>query len=173
MIGGIVEGLTEHYILADQDIVKNADLQCTLIGLLLQESFHDLQARGGELPRHLRIHTDNATGEGKNQPVFYLASWMVKRKLFDSVTLSQFRVGHSHGKPDQRFSEVRYALSQTSVLEDPSLFAAAIQNGVKPREGRALKVHQVGASLEFIFFPTFGVANKRPHPDKGEDRSAH
>lgn len=152
MIGGIVEGLTEHYILADQDIVKNSDLQCTLIGLLLQESVDDLQARGKDLPRHLRIHTDNATGEGKNQTVFYLASWMVRRKLFESVTLSQFRVGHSHGKIDQRFSEVRYALAQTTVLEDPTLFAATIHNGVKPREGRALKVHHVGASLEFKKF---------------------
>lgn len=47
---------------------------------------------------------------------------------------------------------MRYALSQTSVLEDPALFAAAIHNGVKPREGRALKVHHVGASLEFKKF---------------------
>lgn len=161
MIAGIVEGLTEHYMLADQDIVKNADLQCTLIGLLLQESALDLQARGQDMPRHLRIHTDNATGEGKNQTVFYLASWMVKRKLFDSVTLSQFRVGHSHGKPDQRFSEVRWALSQSPVLEDPTFFAEAIRTGVKPREGRALKVHKVGASLEFKkFFEQLQLSTK-------------
>lgn len=50
MIGGIVEG-TEHYILADQDIV-NAE-QCTL------------RCRKAFMPRHLRIHADNATAEHK------------------------------------------------------------------------------------------------------------
>ena len=153
MIAAIVEGVTEHYVLADQDMVKNANLQCTIIGLVLQETLMELQKRGGvDLPRNLRIHTDNASGEGKNQTVFYLASWMVKRRLFDSVTLSQFRVGHSHGKPDQRFSEVRWALSQSPVLETPGHFGEAIRESVKPREGRSLKVHHMGASLEFKYF---------------------
>lgn len=149
MLAAIVEGLTEHYVLVDQDITKNADLQSTILGLALQESIDMLKARGKELPRHLRVHTDNASGEGKNQTMFYLSSWMLRRKLFDSVTLSQFRVGHSHGKPDQRFSEVRWALSQSPVLESPDQFAETIRQSVKPREGRTLKVHKVGASLEF------------------------
>eukprot|EP00435_Cladocopium_sp_Y103_P047494 s156_g14.t1 len=152
MLGAIVAGVTEHYILADQDMVKNADLQCTILGLVLQRTAATLQAQGKPIPRHLRVHTDNASGEGKNQTVFYLASWLVRRKLFDSVTLSQFRVGHSHGKPDQRFSEVRHALSNSSVLEDPEAFAETIGQAVKPREGRSLEVHKVGAALEFTKF---------------------
>ena len=152
MLGAIVEGVTEHYILADQDMIKNADLQCTILGMVLQRTAATLQAQGKAIPRHLRVHTDIASGEGKNQTVFYLESWLVRRKLFDSVTLSQFRVGHSHGKPDQRFSEVRHALSNSSVLEDPEAFAETIGQAVKPREGRSLEVHKVGAALEFTKF---------------------
>ena len=111
-VGCIVEGLTEHYCIMDLDISKNANLQATIIGMALEEAKASLQARGKAMPRHLRIHTGNATGEGKNQTIFYLAAWLARRGLFDSITLSQFRVGHSHGKPDQRFSEVHFALAQ-------------------------------------------------------------
>ena len=152
MLGAIVEGLTEHYILADQDMVKDSNLQCALIGLVLEESVKALQAQGRPIPCHLRIHTDNASGEGKNQTVFYLAAWMARRKLFQSVTLTQFRVGHSHGKPDQRFSEIRWALSQCSRLETPEHFAEAIESSVRPRENRSVKVHKVGASFDFKTF---------------------
>lgn len=158
LLAAIVEGVTEHYLLADQDMAKNADLQCTIIGFILQDTWETLQARGRNMPRHLRLHTDNASGEGKNQTIFYLSCWLLKRKLFDSVTLSQFRVGHSHGKPDQRFSEVRWALSQSSVLETPDQFAETIVQGIKPREGRNLKVHRLHAALQFKeFFEHLGL----------------
>ena len=98
------------------------------------------------MPHHRRLHTDNASGEGKNQTILYLAAWLVRRGLFDSVTLSQFRVGHSHGKPDQRFSEIRTALAQSALLENPDQFAEAIAQGVKPRENRTLKTHRLQAT---------------------------
>ena len=152
LVGAIVEGICEHYILADVDISKNANMQCSIIGLVLEETKTALQAQGKQMPCHLRLHTDNASGEGKNQTILYLAAWLVRRELFDSVTLSQFRVGHSHGKPDQRFSEVRFALAQCSLLEDPDHFANAIQQGVKPRESRVLKVHRLQATVDFKSF---------------------
>eukprot|EP00435_Cladocopium_sp_Y103_P075707 s119_g63.t1 len=173
MLGAIVEGLTEHYVFADQDMVKDSNLQCTIIGMVLEASLQSLQARGQPMPRHLRIHTDNASGEGKNQYVFYLAAWMARRKLFDSVTLSQFRVGHSHGKPDQRFSEVRWALSQCSLLEVPEHFADAIRTAVKPREGRDLLVHKVGASLDFKSFFNHLRLNTSGHTQTKAKTKAH
>ena len=88
----LVEGVCEHYVLVDMDTAKNADLQCTILGMVLEETMATLQARGKPMPRHLRVHTDNAAGEGKNQTMFYLAAWLAGRELFDSVTLSQFRV---------------------------------------------------------------------------------
>ena len=132
LIGAITEGLRECYYLCDPDLSKNADLHITIIGHSLQLAKESFQARGKPFPRHLRLHTDNAVSEGKHHAVFFLAAWLVKRKLFDSVLLTQFRVGHTHSKIDQRFSELRSALSQSTVLEDPSAFAEAIRSGVKP-----------------------------------------
>ena len=93
MLGAIVEGVTEHYILADQDMVKNANLQCTILGLVLQRTALTLQARGKTMPRHLRVHTDNASGEGKNQTIFYLASWLARRMAVRCPVVS---VAHRH-----------------------------------------------------------------------------
>ena len=152
LIGAITEGLRECYYLCDPDLSKNADLHITIIGHSLQLAKESFQARGKPFPRHLRLHTDNAASEGKNQTVFFLAAWLVKRKLFDSVLLTQFRVGHTHSKIDQRFSELRSALSQSTVLEDPSAFAEAIRSGVKPRESRELAVHHLHAAPDFKSF---------------------
>ena len=172
LVGAIVEGLCEHYILADLDIPKNANLQCTLLGLVLEETWQTLKARGKGMPRHLRLHTDNASGEGKNQTILYLASWLVRRGMFDSVTLSQFRVGHSHGKPDQRFSEIRTALAQSALLETPEQFAEAIATGVKPRENRTLQAHRLQATIAFKeFFEAMGLKTTGHTQTKGKTDS--
>lgn len=174
-VGAIVEGLTEHYCISDLDVSKNANLQATIVGMALQQALKETQARGKPLPRHLRIHTDNASGEGKNQTMMYLAAWLCYRHLFDSVMLSQFRVGHSHGKPDQRFSEVRFALSQCSVLQTPEDFAAAITDAVRPREGRNLRVEYIKASYDFAGFfkhmplKTSGHTQTKGKTDKFEE----
>ena len=115
LIGAILEGVQETYYLAEPDISKSADLHCSIIGNQLEIARAAFEARGKPFPRHLRLHTDNAAAEGKNQTVAYL----VHRGLFDSVVLTQFRVGHTHAKIDQRFSEVRGVLGQCTVLEEP------------------------------------------------------
>ena len=172
LVGAIVEGLCEHYILADLDLPKNANLQCTLLGLVLEETQQALKARGRTMPRHLRLHTDNASGEGKNQTILYLAAWLVRRGLFDSVTLSQFRVGHSHGKPDQRFSEIPTALAQSALLENPEQFAEAIAQGVKPRENRTLKTHRLQATIAFKeFFEAMALKTSGHTQTKGKTES--
>ena len=151
VVGAITEGLTEHYFFADVDLPKNADMHIAIVGHCLEDARAEFQARGRPFPRHLRLHSDNATSEGKNQTVFYLAAWLAHR-LFESVVLTQFGVGHTHFKLDQRFSEIRFALSQCTVLQDPDSFMQAISEGVQPREGRDLKVHRLRAAPHFREF---------------------
>ena len=152
MIGAIAEGLFECYFICDPDLCKNADLHCTILGHVLEKAREEFQARGRPWPHHLRLQTDNATAEGKNQTVFLLASWLVWRRVFKSVSCTQFRVGHTHGKIDQRFSEVRSVLSQCSVLEDPDAFRAALLTGMTPREHRHLLVERIQAAAGFRQF---------------------
>ena len=152
MVGAITEGLHELYFVCDPDLSKNADLHCTIVGHCIERAHEAFQARGRPFPRHLRLQTDNATAEGKNATVFCLASFLAQRRMFSSVTCSQFRVGHTHSKIDQRFSEVRNTLSQCNQLEDPDSFCAAIQTGVNPREKRELVVERVRAAANFKEF---------------------
>ena len=64
------------------------------------------------------VHSDNASGEGKHQTVMKLCVWLVWRGTFETVTMTQFRVGHTHNVQDQRFAVVAGALHAQRVLED-------------------------------------------------------
>ena len=75
---------------------------------------------GIAFPAHLVFQSDNAAGEGKNQTVMKFCAWLVWRGAFETVTMAQFRVGHTHNQQDQRFSAVASALSAAAVLEDRS-----------------------------------------------------
>lgn len=115
--GAIADGICESYWLASVDIAKDANLQCTLISRLLEQCASQLAEQAIAMPSLLRIHTDNATAEGKNQIVMKFAAWLVASGRFKSVDLTMFRVGHTHNKQDQRFGEVATALSRTRRLE--------------------------------------------------------
>ena len=60
--------------------------------------------------------------------------------------------GHSHGLPDQRFSEVRSALLKASWIEDPDGFREVIEGGVKGRQGRSLRTRVVAATYDYKAF---------------------
>ena len=49
--------------------------------------------------------------------------------------MTQFRVGHSHGAPDQRFAAVRTILADATELQDPGDFIEKVKL-LKPRPGR-------------------------------------
>ena len=74
------------------------------------------------MPTGFSLHTDNATGEGKNQVVAKYLAWLTYKGLFKYTELSQHGVGHTHGQQDQRFSEACTALKKTDQLQDPDDF---------------------------------------------------
>ena len=149
---GCITPLTEFYFLTDLDVCKDSNLQATVVATALEQTYKQLQAGGRSMPTELRVHTDNATAEGKNQTMMYLASWLVHKKLFKRVTLSQFRVGHSHGLNDQRFSECRRCLNESCVLEDPDAFQEALKTRVTPKQDRTLEVQRIHAAADFKSF---------------------
>ena len=51
---------------------------------------------------HVRFHTDNAASEGKNLTVFAFAAYLVWCDAFQSADCTQFIVGHTHNRQDQR-----------------------------------------------------------------------
>ena len=147
-IGCLAEGLTENFFIGDCDLVKNASLDLTLVAHVIHRAQAELEQRGVMLPQTLRLHSDNASAELKNQLTYKFCSWLVHRDLFREVVVTTFRVGHSHGKIDQRFSECRSVLSESANLESPSDFLAALQK-VKPREGRSLNLEEIHAAVDW------------------------
>ena len=65
--GCLVEGVTEHHFLADCDLPKDANWDLTLLSHSLHLAHEDLEKRGINTPKTLRLHADNATAELKNQ----------------------------------------------------------------------------------------------------------
>ena len=63
--------------------------------------------------------------------------------------MSQFRVGHTHWKVDQRFSEVRKLLSGIQELQTPDAYATYIRQNLTPRQHRELHVEILNGVMDF------------------------
>ena len=158
MVSVLVEGLKEHYFVLMPDLIKNSNLQMTLLTHAIATSFETLVAQGLHMPKELRVHSDNAPGEGKNQYMMKWAAHLVHLGYFEKATLSMFRCGHSHSKIDQRFSEVRGALCAATVLQTPDDFQKTITEHVFPRSGRSLSCDIIDASEDYkSYYEDLGV----------------
>ena len=149
LVGCLSIGLIEEYFLSDPDMPKNSSYICHLVAHALDECARHLAQAGKAMPAHFRLHSDNATGEAKNQTLMRFASYLVATEKFETVSLTQFRVGHTHGLIDQRFSEVRKALAESPLLSTPAEFCQAIREGVTPHGQRQLRASHVTAALNW------------------------
>eukprot|EP00959_Pyramimonas_sp_CCMP1952_P358691 7510608-Pyramimonas_sp.AAC.1 len=127
MVGSIVDGIADYYWLVPPDIVKNANLSATIVADLLQHAAGVLESRRVPMPTHLRVHSDNAGGEIKNQTFMKFLAFLSHKEHFDCTEMTQFQPGHSHGRIDQNFSVVGTALNKSQALETPSDFKARIE----------------------------------------------
>ena len=112
--------MSDFYYLNDLRVPKDANLQVTLLAHTLGVVTGILETvrLGVQVPTQLVLHSDNASGEGKNQTVMQFCAWLVWCGKFETVTMTQFRVGHTHNVQDQRFAVVAGALKAQQVLED-------------------------------------------------------
>ena len=173
-IGCLAEGLTENFFIGDVDLIKDANMDLTIVSHVIHEAQSTFESRGLELPSLLRLHSHNASGELKNQCTMKYCAWLCHRSMFKEIWLTQFRVGHSHGKIDQRFSVCRGILADNSNLETPTAFLNALQK-VQPQEGRTLNLEQIHATVDFqSFFSTLEVSvsghtQTKSKTEKGEE----
>ena len=106
---------------------------------------------GIPFPKGLRIHADNAPSETKNQLAFKTGAWLVHMAIYEVLSWTFFQTGHSHGLPDQRFSELRGLLFAADVLETPEDFLDVVRK-VVPRQKRDLSAQHCGAISNFHEF---------------------
>ena len=160
MVGGIVDGGWDYFWLIPPDIIKNANMSTTLTVDMFQHIAGELDSRGVPMPDTFRVHTDNASGEVKNQTFMKCMAWLA-HKQFISAEMTQFRVGHSHGRIDQAFSVIGTAINKRIVLQTPDDFQQVIE-ATKARSGqRPARVVQIGALYNWEdYFAALGIA---PH----------
>ena len=167
MVGGMVDGGQDYYWLVPPDIQKNANLSATLTADLLHRTVTELDKKGIPVPRTFRVHSDNATGEIKNQTYMKFMAKLAHDR-FNSTEMTQFRTGHSHGRIDQSFSVIGSGLNKEGeVLETPSDFVKLMQETrEKARPGaRPMCVIELGATYDWkSYFEPLKVA---PHGHGG------
>lgn len=145
----LIEGIAEAYYLSDLDISKDANLQLTIILRTLQIGKDFFDQEGRPMPDKIRLHTDNAVAEGKNQIHMKACALLVHRQWAKQIIMSQFRVGHTHWKVGQRFSEIRKLLSGIQELQTPDAYANYIRQNLTPRQHRGLHVEILHGVMDF------------------------
>ena len=148
---GMSDGHEEAFYLQDPTLIGSANVDLTIIADMISESYQTSQDRGIPFPTGLRIHADNCSSEVRNQTTLKMACFLIHHRVFNQVCLTFFRVGHSHGAPDQRFAEVRHHLFSENVLQTPVDFMTAIKN-VKPRGNRTQRIQKLDSVFDFNSF---------------------
>ena len=156
-IGGIFWGVCEYWFLFDCDLPKDANMQCTVLALITDDTQTRMAQKQTEFPRHLTLNTDNTPSETKNVTCFTFAAWLVFKKKVDTIDLMQGQIGHTHNEEDQRFSVARAALRRSDKLEVPTDFRDQIVKGVIPVRGRSQHAEVLTGSFDWNdFFSTMG-----------------
>jgi hypothetical protein len=136
VVGIIVWGVMESYVIMDADIPKDASSQITAICEALDKTDAILKGRGLTLPAHLVCQADNTTRETKNASLMLFGAMLVAAGRFKSVSFHFHRCGHTHGPLDQRFSLLATALARGRTLQTPEDFLACIRQRVFPARNR-------------------------------------
>ena len=125
VIGVTIEGLVSMFFIADPDLKKDSNTECTVVAMALEFMAYELKARGTEMPEHLVLKYDNTGREGKNQHFAKFMAWLVAGGKFQSVGDGSGQVGHTHDRQDQDFAVASTIFSQCNTLETKGDFAQA------------------------------------------------
>lgn len=150
--GMLIDGIAEVYAVSNCNIAKDSNLDMTIVSYGIEQAYNYYQRKNQPLPKVLRLHADNCSSELKNQHVFKYCAWLLSRHLFDEILITTFMVGHSHGRIDQRFAEVRQCLTEAPILQTKADFEEAVAAGVTARDGRCLEVLPLEATIDFQAF---------------------
>ena len=118
VIGVHVAGVGEYVYLTDADVMKDSNLQITVLGRTIDLIKARLEGLQVSLPHHLVVVADDTCRENRNQYVMSFLAKLVAANLFRSASTEYAEVGHTHNIQDQRFSILAAALARQTVLQD-------------------------------------------------------
>ena len=76
-----VDGVMEAFFFMDQDLPQNSSLQCTLLAHILNITADTLSKKAVDMPSVLRVHSDNASGERKNQVMLLMGGFLARASI--------------------------------------------------------------------------------------------
>ena len=82
----LVEGISEEFFIMDMDVIKNSNLMITLLARAIHKALKHYDEKGWQRPASLRVHSDNAASETKNQLVFRWCAAMLHQNMFMEIT---------------------------------------------------------------------------------------
>ena len=85
------------------------------------------------MPEHLVIQTDNTVAQSKNSFSHLFQALLVSRRLFKTVTMNYFMVGHTHEDIDQLFGLVVRILLQKTTYQTPAELLEFIAAHLRPK----------------------------------------
>ena len=63
----MIEGVLEAFFLADEDLTKGSNMECTVMSYALDLMYTELQSRDLHMPEHLQLNYDNTARAGENK----------------------------------------------------------------------------------------------------------
>ncbi len=145
LFGITVHGVAEMFFLTSEDMKKNASATVEQLSVALERTNDILQARNARMPQHIAIQMDNCIRENKNTTMLLWAAVLVCRKVFASISLNFFTVGHTHLDQDQRFTVLATALARAEVIEDLDGVAERIRQFVPTARAREQIIEKMEA----------------------------
>ena len=150
--GSVVDGVKEFWYLSDCTLPKNANTQITMIACILQGAHETMYNRGRNFPAMIRCVSDNASSETKNQTVCKFMAWLVFKKKVRSAEMSQFRVGHTHNRQDQRFAICSTAIAKPATqLQDPLETIADFADVIKKQVACLMGFEKIQGEYIYIY----------------------
>ena len=150
MTGCIAFGQLEAYFIMRPDTAKDANMNITIIGRMLDRLQMLLdEDPSTQMPRHCILAADNTPRESKNQIFAMFAAFLVSKQRFETVEVQFLQAGHTKNEMDQRFSSVATILGSAPTLEDPDDFKLWMEQHVRPASGRRLVVEVLEATYDF------------------------
>ena len=77
MIGGTTWGVSESWFLFDITLKKDANMQCTVMGIMLDEAHRALTTKNMMMPPRIFVNTDNTVAETKTSLYYIILFYFI------------------------------------------------------------------------------------------------
>ena len=123
VVGCLAHGHHMSFTFVEENVPKGSNLTIEILVRALDRIYQDLADRGEELPAHLWVQADNASGENKNQWLFRFLAVVVDRGVCRSAVMSMLQVGHTHEDIDAIFGVMSMEIAKTLDWDTPMQMA--------------------------------------------------